>query len=171
MWASQVRGYGFNSAGAEQAAAAVVPPAPPPPLPPRDSGQPATAAAAAAATAAAEEEEDNDSEWWRAGEGGPAAAAAAAAAAAVGGGAGGHRHHQQQQSLFALEVVKPLMRQDLERLSDQVCDFFSFFSSWCVRSRVCENEILMFATSMLSCVDSLLAAVNVLPRVSCQCTK
>lgn len=40
---------------------------------------------------------DVASEWWRAG-----------------GGGGG------QQTLTALEVIKPLMRQDLERRSDQV---------------------------------------------------
>ncbi|CBJ27738.1 conserved unknown protein [Ectocarpus siliculosus] len=105
LWASQVRGCGYNPA---EAAAATTeqppPPGPPstPPSPTQAGSQGKKTPGLAAAAAQEEGEERGASDWWRAGEGGPADAARAG-----------------QQTLMALEVVKPLMRQDLERLSDQ----------------------------------------------------
>ncbi|CAM9632242.1 unnamed protein product, partial [Ectocarpus sp. 12 AP-2014] len=109
LWASQVRGCGYSTAEAAAAAAAAAAEQPPPPGPPStplsptQTGRQGKKTPGLAAAAAQEEgEERGASDWWRAGEGGPADAAR------VG-----------QQILMALEVVKPLMRQDLERLSDQ----------------------------------------------------
>ncbi|CAM9692753.1 unnamed protein product, partial [Ectocarpus sp. 4 AP-2014] len=106
LWASQVRGCGYSPAEAAAAAVTEQPPPPGPPsipLSPTQTGRQGKKTPGLAAAAAQEEgEERGASDWWRAGEGGPADAAR------VG-----------QQTLMALEVVKPLMRQDLERLSDQ----------------------------------------------------
>lgn len=123
LWASQVRGYSYSNntsanANANAAAEVAVPPAAPvsspspPPLRPREAARDRSPAATATA-AAVDAEEDDDTEWWRAGDGG---------GAATEGGVVG-----QQHTLMALEVVKPLMDQDLERLSDQVTGGSAFF--------------------------------------------
>lgn len=104
LWASQVRGCGYNPAEAA-AAAPEQPPTPGPTSPPlsqTQSGSHGKKTPGLAAAAPQEGEERGASDWWRAGEGAPADTARAG-----------------QQTLMALEVVKPLMRQDLERLSDQ----------------------------------------------------
>lgn len=122
LWASQVLGLGFNSAlEAAQEALQQTPPSPstpptPPSLQPPEGSQGkkasvAAAAAAAAAAGAAAVEVGEEDDWWRAGDK-SGVAGVSGGSAAVGGV--GH------QALMALEVVKPLMDQDLERLSDQV---------------------------------------------------
>ncbi|CAN0149398.1 unnamed protein product, partial [Scytosiphon promiscuus] len=104
LWASQVRGRGLNSAAeAAQEALQHIPPSPS--TPPTPTLQPSF-------DGQGKNEDDGASEWWRAGDKSSMAGAAGATAAGGVGGVG-------QQALMALEVVKPLMVQDLERLSDQ----------------------------------------------------
>ncbi|CAB1112063.1 unnamed protein product [Ectocarpus sp. CCAP 1310/34] len=117
LWASQVRGCGYSPAEAAAAAAAAEQPPPPgppsTPLSPTQTGRQGKKTRGLAAAATKEEgEERGASDWWRAGEWGPADAARAG-----------------QQTLMALEVVKPLLRQDLERLSDQARESARLVSS------------------------------------------
>lgn len=129
LWASQVRGYSYSNASANANAtseAAIPPAAPlsspsPPPLPPREAARDRSPAGTATA-AAVEAEEDDDTEWWRAGDGGGTAGTAAGGGGFVG----------QQHALMALEVLKPLMDQDLERLPDQVSGYHTAFFCSCI---------------------------------------